>query len=328
MYLPGQERDSLVQHVCNGKLKSNTNDKYKLSSSDRQPSCHFLHHLDNYNRLGPFHIEVKYYYPMRILFHDFLYDEEMEWMYESSRSPLKSTMLWLTSNNITSFEQLSARGARFIAFNGTIYKVLPSHHIYDIQYHENDNYTVGTGTPPVIRNHPPNMSPVADPILHLKDKYWFLIKHTLLFRISKRIEYATKLNVTSRYGSHPYSIANCGLSSSLFQHKDSSQIGDVAGEYIATFMGWLTDTDVGGNTAFTAKSYEGTLEPRKGSAAFWVNLFSSQNTDDRSMHAGCPVLKGSKWLMNKWIYSCDQWKDWPCDLVENKTIGIYGGMPI
>lgn len=27
-----------------------------------------------------------------------------------------------------------------------------------------------------------------------------------------------------------------------------------------------------------------------------------------SEHVGCPVLKGSKWILNKWIYSFDQFK--------------------
>ncbi len=31
-----------------------------------------------------------------------------------------------------------------------------------------------------------------------------------------------------------------------------------------------------------------------------------------STHGGCPVLVGSKWILNKWIYSFDQWKTYPC----------------
>ena len=38
------------------------------------------------------------------------------------------------------------------------------------------------------------------------------------------------------------------------------------GDAIATFMGWFQETEAGGNTAFTAPGYEGTVQPTKGSA--------------------------------------------------------------
>ena len=44
-----------------------------------------------------------------------------------------------------------------------------------------------------------------------------------------------------------------------------------AGDYIATFMGWLQDTQAGGNTALIAKDFEGTLEQTADSASFWMN---------------------------------------------------------
>ena len=40
------------------------------------------------------------------------------------------------------------------------------------------------------------------------------------------------------------------------------------------------------------------------------------------------VLKVSKWIMKKWVCSWDQSKDWFSHLIENKTIGIYGGISI
>jgi hypothetical protein len=35
-------------------------------------------------------------------------------------------------------------------------------------------------------------------------------------------------------------------------------------------------------------------------------------------HGGCPVLKGSKWILNKWIYYFNQFKKFPCGLSYNK----------
>ena len=98
------------------------------------------------------------------------------------------------------------------------------------------------------------------------------------------------------------------------------------GDYLATFMGWFADTEGGGETAFTKHTYEGTVKPKKGSAAFWFNLASCHQKDERALHAGCPVLKGSKWILNKWIFSWEQWKSWPCDLYQYKSIDPFSGM--
>ena len=91
-------------------------------------------------------------------------------------------------------------------------------------------------------------------------------------------------------------------------------------------MGWFEDTKAGGGTAFNQNNFEGTVEPTKGSAAFWINLSSCHIKDERASHGGCPVLKGSKWILNKWIYSWDQWKNWPCELVPLVSIGPFDGM--
>ena len=145
-------------------------------------------------------------------------------------------------------------------------------------------------------------------------------------------------NVTTRHGASRYQSTNYGLSGLVVTHIDPwgyeqgvELVEDRysltrTGDYIATFMGWFQDTQAGGNTAFTTENFEGTVEPTKGSAAFWINLSSCHIKDLRSTHGGCPVLKGSKWILNKWIYSWDQWKNWPCDLVPGETIRPFEGM--
>jgi prolyl 4-hydroxylase len=39
--------------------------------------------------------------------------------------------------------------------------------------------------------------------------------------------------------------------------------------------------------------------PKKGSAAFWYNIRTSDIPDQYTMHAACPVLLGQKWIGNK-----------------------------
>ena len=53
----------------------------------------------------------------------------------------------------------------------------------------------------------------------------------------------------------------------------------ITGDYLATAMAYLKTTEAGGNTAFTEKNYEGTLEPTKGSLAFWINLTTCHRID-------------------------------------------------
>ena len=84
------------------------------------------------------------------------------------------------------------------------------------------------------------------------------------------------------------------------------------GDRIGTFMGWLTDTIEGGATCFTTDFWEGAVLPEKGAGLFWINNYRSHKIDDRLKHGGCPVLRGSKNIVNDWIFSLDQWKSWTC----------------
>ena len=67
-------------------------------------------------------------------------------------------------------------------------------------------------------------------------------------------------------------------------------------------------------------------EPVKGSVAFWMGSKSDNFIENESVHGGCPVLEGSKWILNKWIYSWDQWKKWPCYSEPYATIHPFEGM--
>ena len=174
-------------------------------------------------------------------------------------------------------------------------------------------------------------------IMPLNDPYRFTVSDTILFRVSKRIEMATNLNVTKRYASTIYQTTNYGLAGMVERHFDPIGYEKGAmipegkhrlirtGDIIATFMAWMKDTELGGATTFTARNFESVIHPQKGSAAFWINLTSCHLRDHRSMHAGCPVLKGSKWILNKWIYSYDQWKQMPCNLKSHTPISNFAG---
>lgn len=144
--------------------------------------------------------------------------------------------------------------------------------------------------------------------------------------ISKRIEMATRMNITGPMGATSYQIGNYGPGGSLKNHLDNFGLHDGIpippykenlyenGDVIATFMGWLSNVDVGGHTAFIWPGHNHLLEADEASAAFWFNVHANGRRDVTTTHAGCPTLKGSKWTLNKWIYMYDQWKSYPCQV--------------
>eukprot|EP00163_Fabomonas_tropica_P000473 TRINITY_DN10288_c0_g1_i1.p1 TRINITY_DN10288_c0_g1~~TRINITY_DN10288_c0_g1_i1.p1 ORF type:complete len:493 (-),score=71.76 TRINITY_DN10288_c0_g1_i1:46-1524(-) len=89
-----------------------------------------------------------------------------------------------------------------------------------------------------------------------------------------------------------------------------------------TVIFYLSDVEEGGDTAFPLadERYKGwdmdyyadchgalKVKPRKNSAMFFYNLLADGQQegegDFRSLHAGCDVKKGQKWMSNKWIYN-------------------------
>ena len=315
MYAPGEIRELLYQNVCNGNIKgksemiSNVNASKKIH---RAPKCHLVQYGNPFLFLGPFHFEVIFYHPLRTLIHDFFTEEEMDWMMEYSKPQLTS----MRSKDVLmkqKYKYIGSQASKIIEKAVTVW-------FDDIQYTNHEVWhRIGN------KNYPPEytIEPVA------KDPYDYRIQHFPLLKISRKIEFATNLNVTERYGSSSYQTTNYGLSGMVATHLDpwgfESGVKMLShekkkllrtGDYIATFMGWLENTIAGGSTAFLKKNYEGVLRPKRGSAAFWINLFSCHKMDERSVHSGCPVLKGSKWILNKWIYSWDQWKKLPCFLQE------------
>lgn len=81
---------------------------------------------------------------------------------------------------------------------------------------------------------------------------------------------------------------------------------------------------MGGATAFPYLKLK--VPSIKGAAAFWHNLKASGDDDYWTRHASCPVLMGSKTVMNKWIHGFGQEFRRPCKVekfVESEEFEIY-----
>ena len=163
----------------------------------------------------------------------------------------------------------------------------------------------------------------------MTDRYGYTVVNPGLLKLSKKIELATNLIVRSRYASTEYQVTNYGLSGLCESHIDphgaieGNEISEdrislhVTGDMVATFMAWLNDVPAGGGTAYDTVDFEQLVTPTRGSAAFWIDLDRKGYRETRSSHMGCPVLKGSKWILNKWIYYYDQFKEYPCGIKRN-----------
>ncbi|XP_017020904.1 prolyl 4-hydroxylase subunit alpha-1-like [Drosophila kikkawai] len=139
------------------------------------------------------------------------------------------------------------------------------------------------------------------------------------------LEDATSLNINS---SEMFQVMNYGVGGLFNIHADSLLTDEERfigpADRIATALFYLSDVPQGGGTVFPYLNL--TVFPQAGSVLFWYNLDTRGNEDLSTIHGGCPVIVGSKWVMSKWIYDMGQEFRKPCyDLgtPQNKDFGTF-----
>lgn len=90
-YVWGEVKDDLFRSACRGKRTGNVFEG--KSKQPFVPKCHFVHHFDPYQKMGPFYLEVQLYRPLRSIIHDIFTEKEMNWMIEYSRPKLSSARI-------------------------------------------------------------------------------------------------------------------------------------------------------------------------------------------------------------------------------------------
>ncbi|XP_055356153.1 LOW QUALITY PROTEIN: prolyl 4-hydroxylase subunit alpha-1-like [Paramacrobiotus metropolitanus] len=145
--------------------------------------------------------------------------------------------------------------------------------------------------------------------------------HPVIPEVNRRIGHVTNFDMNQ---AEQLQVANYGIGGFYDAHYDffrnpndinTKHIEKHLGDRIATLLIYMTDVEAGGATTFPVLNV--TLFPQKGSASFWFNLNRDGRGDVRTLHAGCPVLSGNKWVSNKWIREIGQHDRRPCDLVQD-----------
>ena len=142
-----------------------------------------------------------------------------------------------------------------------------------------------------------------------------IIVDRIAMGVSQRVARATRLYLLPSGGGEHYQVANYGLGGfynyhpdpHLWHHPEKLEVMDefnraqevMNGDRVATFMGYLSNTELGGATAFPNAGLA--VEAEAGSAVFWWNLFTNGLLNPETLHGGCPVVVGSKWITNKWV---------------------------
>ena len=114
---------------------------------------------------------------------------------------------------------------------------------------------------------------------------------------------------------HSDTVSKKNLQEASVSHPEHHIFG---GRRIVTFMLYLTDVELGGNTIFPHIGLS--IKPVRGTALFWFNINSKMKLQrPESNHMGCPVLRGNKWIANKWIKLNAQFRHYKC----NKKFSIH-----
>lgn len=72
-----------------------------------------------------------------------------------------------------------------------------------------------------------------------------------------------------------------------------------SGNRTHTFMVYLNEPEEGGETDFVNLNFK--MKPKKGTAVWWKNLDDSGEPINDVQHEGCPVIKGTKYIITAWF---------------------------
>jgi len=129
----------------------------------------------------------------------------------------------------------------------------------------------------------------------------FMKKSPLLRNIEKRI--ADWTHLPPEFGESFY-LLRYDTGQQYKAHTDyfsSDQLDKDEGNRYATVVIYLKTPDEGGDTLFPKTGLR--VKAQAGTAVLFYNMNPTHKPDPITLHAGEPVIKGSKWALTKWIRS-------------------------
>ncbi|CAD6992274.1 unnamed protein product [Ceratitis capitata] len=160
--------------------------------------------------------------------------------------------------------------------------------------------------------------------VRVSQQAWLPYNSTTMKYIYRTVSAISGLDLTN---AETMQVANYGIGGQYDPHYDYFVREDPnsqwIGNRIATHLFFTSDVEQGGYTVFPYLNVY--AKPVKGSMIMWYNLHRSLDRDLRTLHAGCPVIKGTKRICNVWVHSGYQEFRRPCDVVRDNYKSSHFG---
>ncbi|XP_017144491.1 prolyl 4-hydroxylase subunit alpha-2-like [Drosophila miranda] len=158
------------------------------------------------------------------------------------------------------------------------------------------------------------------PVRTSKEQHFVEYNDTAVVKtLHRRLNDMTGLDMIE---SDALTLINYGMGGHYDVHYDSHNYSEanrlILGDRIATVLFYVGEVDSGGATTFPYINVS--VTPKKGSAVLWYNLDNAGQMNPKAIHAGCPVIVGSKYVLTKWINEIPQLFLAPC--IRNETFKL------
>jgi prolyl 4-hydroxylase len=145
--------------------------------------------------------------------------------------------------------------------------------------------------------------PRPDPTRTSDGTYFKRNENAFITMLDKRIEELIQLPIQH---SEELQILNYQVGGEYKPHYDffppnlSGSAAYIArGQRVATLILYLNDVEEGGETVFPEIGLK--VIPKAGNALYFTYMNSTGQCDPLTLHAGCPVIKGEKWIATRWV---------------------------
>ena len=148
---------------------------------------------------------------------------------------------------------------------------------------------------PSVVVHPQTGQMIQDPVRRSTVAMFpFVEENPVIHAINRRIAAATS---TTYEQGEPLQILSYRRGEEYRQHSDA--LPGEPNQRVLTFLVYLNDGYEGGETRFPSADFA--FRGATGDGLLFANVDRSGQPDRAAVHAGCPVDKGRKMLLSKWI---------------------------